>query len=148
MPPRNRTATARRLRRQATDAEQRLWYALRDRCRPWKFRRQHPVGRRVVDFACPARKLAIEIDGGQHAFEQEADAARSVELARHGYRVIRFWNNEVLGNIDGVLLVVLRELEAAPTSPRPSPPRGAERETANAARIKAVPPRIARRPAE
>ncbi len=148
MPLRDRTTTARRLRRQATDAEQRLWYALRDRCRPWKFRRQHPIGRRVVDFACPARKLAIEIDGGQHAFEQEADAARSVELARHGYRVIRFWNNELLGNIDGVLLVVMRELEEAPTSPRPSPPRGAERETADEALLTVAPPHIVPRPAE
>ena len=66
MPMRRPTVTARRLRRDATDAEQRLWYALRAKCRPWKFRRQHPIGHRVVDFACPARKLAIEIDGGQH----------------------------------------------------------------------------------
>ena len=111
------TNTARRLRRDATDAEQRMWSALRAKCRPWKFRRQHPIGRRVVDFACPARKLVIEIDGGQHAVEQEADAARSAELAGHGYRVIRFWNNEVMKNIDGVLQVVLRALEEAPTSP-------------------------------
>jgi very-short-patch-repair endonuclease len=117
MPTRRPTVTARRLRRDATDAEQRLWYALRARCHPWKFRRQHPIGHRVVDFACPARKLAIEIDGGQHAANHAADAARSVELAGHGYRVIRFWNNEVMGNIDGVLQVVLRALGEAPTSP-------------------------------
>jgi very-short-patch-repair endonuclease len=117
MPLRRPTATARRLRRDATDAEQRLWYALRARCRPWKFRRQHPIGLRVVDFACPARKLAIEIDGGQHAANHVADAARSVELAGHGYRVIRFWNNEVIDNIDGVLQVVLWVLGEAPTSP-------------------------------
>ena len=117
MPMRRPTTTARRLRRDATDAEQRLWNALRARCRPWKFRRQHPIGQRVVDFACPARKLAIEIDGGQHAANRVADAARSAELDGHGYRVIRFWNNEVMGNIDGVLQVVLRALEEAPTSP-------------------------------
>jgi very-short-patch-repair endonuclease len=114
---RQRTTTARRLRRDATDAEQRMWYALRAKCRPWKFRRQHPIGHRVVDFACPARKLAIEIDGGQHASAQEVDDARSVELARHGYRVIRFWNNEVMENIDGVLQVVMRALEESPASP-------------------------------
>jgi very-short-patch-repair endonuclease len=117
MPMRRPTTTARHLRRVATDAEQRLWHALRSRCGPWKFRRQHPVGQRVTDFACPARKVAIEIDGGQHAASHVADAARSAELADHGYRVIRFWNNEVMENIDGVLAVVMRALEDAPTSP-------------------------------
>jgi very-short-patch-repair endonuclease len=117
MPQRRPTATARRLRREATDAERRLWHALRARCRPWKFRRQHPIGHRVVDFACPAGKLVIEIDGGQHAANHVADAARSAELAGHGYRVIRFWNNEVMENMDGVLLVVLGVLDEAPTSP-------------------------------
>src|SRR5437763_13782836 len=75
------------------------WFALRDRLPGWKFRRQHPIGRRIVDFACPDRKLAIELDGGQHALREEADERRSVELARRGYRVIRFWNNEVLGRL-------------------------------------------------
>jgi very-short-patch-repair endonuclease len=117
MPTRRPTTTARRLRRDSTDAEQRLWYALRAKCGPWKFRRQHPIGQRVVDFACPARKLAIEIDGSQHAANHVADSARSVALAGHGYRVIRFWNNEVMGNIDGVLLVVLQALGESSTAP-------------------------------
>jgi very-short-patch-repair endonuclease len=117
MPLRQRTVAARHLRRDATDAEQRMWSALRAKCRPWKFRRQHPIGQRVTDFACPARKLAIEIDGGQHAASHVADAARSAELADHGYRVIRFWNNEVMENIDGVLAVVMRALQDVPTSP-------------------------------
>jgi very-short-patch-repair endonuclease len=79
-----------------------LWRALRDSVLPYKFRRQHPIGRRIADFACPARKLAIELDGGQHAGDI-VDAARTDERATHGYRVIRFWNNELLENLDGAL---------------------------------------------
>jgi very-short-patch-repair endonuclease len=76
-----------------------------------RFRRQHPIGRRVVDFACPGCKLAIEPDGGQHAVQQSMDAARTIELERRGYRVIRFWNNDVLANTEGVIDVILEELE-------------------------------------
>jgi very-short-patch-repair endonuclease len=83
---RPRAAVARRLRQNATEVEQLLWRALRTSALPYRFRRQHPVGRRVVDFACPARKLAIELDGGQHAANVVADAARTAELERHGYR--------------------------------------------------------------
>jgi very-short-patch-repair endonuclease len=89
---------ARRLRRDATDVERILWFALRDRLSGWKFRRQHPIGRRIVDFACPERKLAIELDGGQHALREQADERRSIELTKRGYRVLRFWNNEILDN--------------------------------------------------
>ena len=117
MPPRTRTVIARKLRRNSTEPEQQLWRALRTLGAQWKFRRQHPIGQRVVDFACPERKLAIELDGAQHADRQGADAARSVELAHHGYRVIRFWNNEVTGNLEGVLRAILLELEDTPTSP-------------------------------
>ena len=67
-----------------------------------KFRRQVPVGPYVVDFVCPAAKLVIEIDGGQHADNIDYDRRRSEFLASKGYRVIRFWNNDVLGNLDGV----------------------------------------------
>ncbi len=95
---RTRTIVARKLRREATEVERRLWRALRESALPWTFRRQHPIGRRIADFACPARKLAIELDGGQHAEGGAEDTARSAELAAHGYRVIRFWNNEVLEN--------------------------------------------------
>lgn len=114
---RQRTSIARRLRRDATVVEKRLWQALRMMHTQWKFRRQHPIGRRVVDFACPARKLAIERDGAQHGVRQEADAARSAELGEFGYRVIRFWNNEVVENLDGVVQAILMALEEAPTSP-------------------------------
>jgi very-short-patch-repair endonuclease len=71
---RQRTSIARRLRRDATVVEKRLWQALRTMHTQWKFRRQHPIGRRVVDFACPARKLAIELGGARHGERQEAGA--------------------------------------------------------------------------
>jgi very-short-patch-repair endonuclease len=75
------------------------------------FRRQHPIGSHVVDFACPGRKLAIELDGGQHAQQADEDAARTLEITRRGYRVIRFWNNDVMHNLPGVLEVIERELD-------------------------------------
>ena len=109
---RKRTHIARRLRRNATEVETRLWRVLRESFPLYRFRRQHPVGPYVVDFACPAHKLAIEIDGGQHALQLQEDAARTADIAHRGYRIVRFWNNEVLENLDGVLEVIGRELEA------------------------------------
>ncbi|MCX7356139.1 MAG: DUF559 domain-containing protein [Alphaproteobacteria bacterium] len=105
----HRTSTVRKLRRNSTDAERALWNALRTSGWPWKFRRQHPIGDAIADFACVPRKLVIELDGGQHG--GEADIGRSARLARHGYRTIRFWNHEVLGNLDGVMDAIRRELE-------------------------------------
>jgi|ERR1700735_2700244 very-short-patch-repair endonuclease len=119
-----KTLIARRLRRDGTDVERTLWGALRERLAPWKFRRQHPIGRYIVDFACPPRKLVIELDGGQHAEMTQADERRSAELALHRYRVIRFWNNEVLDNLEGVLETIRGALEAFPTSPGLSAPMG------------------------
>jgi very-short-patch-repair endonuclease len=110
VPLRERTINARRLRRDATQVEWRLWNALRQNKLPWKFRRQHPIGRRIADFACPGRKLVIELDGSQHA-ESRSDERRSEELARHGYRVIRFWNTNVMENIEGVVAAIRHELE-------------------------------------
>jgi very-short-patch-repair endonuclease len=72
--------TARKLRRDATDAEQLLWRAMREKLPDWKFRRQHPIGTRIADFVCPAAKLVIELDGGRHADHAEDDAARTAEL--------------------------------------------------------------------
>ena len=125
-PLRARTRRARRLRREATDVERLLWHALRARLIGWKFRRQHPIGKRIIDFACPQAKLAIELDGSQHALEQDADEQRTAELMRYGYRVLRFWNNEVLENLEGVLITIDHALGDAPPHPTSPPLRGGE----------------------
>jgi very-short-patch-repair endonuclease len=121
-----RALIARRLRRDATDVERRLWRALRESELPWRFRRQHPIGRRIADFACPARKLVIELDGGQHDARAAADDARTAELESYGYRVVRFWNTEVIENLEGVLETIPQELEVPPPHPSSPPPRGGE----------------------
>ena len=114
---RRRTAQARNLRKAATGAEQILWRALREMNLPCKVRRQHPIGAHIADFAIPAHKLVIELDGGQHATMNEADSLRTEALSARGYRVIRFWNNDVIANMDGVLQVIAQALEKSPTSP-------------------------------
>ena len=107
------TPIARKLRNTMTDAELRLWSHLRaSQLGGTKFIRQHPIGPFVVDFACRSARLAIELDGGQHA-DNPADAARTAIIEAHGYRVIRFWNNDVLQNTDGVLTAILEELTLA-----------------------------------
>ncbi len=111
MPLKRRTRIARRLRRAATDAEQVMWLALRELPTEHRFRRQHPIGSHVVDFACPGCKLAIELDGGQHAQQEQQDAARTLEIGRRGYRLIRFWNNDVMHNLAGALEIIRRELD-------------------------------------
>ena len=114
---------ARRLRANLTEAESRLWSVLRSKqVRGRRFRRQAPIGRYIVDFVCFAEKLVIEIDGGQHAKQRAYDAAREDWLAAEGFRVLRFWNNEVLDNLEGVLTVIAGALEGPP-HPGP-PPRG------------------------
>ena len=95
---------AKHLRKNATDAEKFLWTHIRNRqLEGWKFRRQLPVGQYIVDFACPEFRLIIEIDGGQHAEQIHYDLGRTKFLQTKGYRVVRFWNNEVPGNIEAVL---------------------------------------------
>jgi very-short-patch-repair endonuclease len=118
---------ARRLRAEPTDAECLLWWALRDRqCHGHRFRRQHPIGPYIADFVCIEAMLVIEVDGGQHA-DRDSDKVRDAYLRGHGWRVLRFWNHEVLGNRDGVLAVIVAELEQPP--PQPSPTcGGGERE--------------------
>jgi very-short-patch-repair endonuclease len=108
---------ARHLRRGSTDAERLLWRHLRDRrLSGAKFRRQCSFGPYVADFYCDAAKLVIELDGGGHAQTQQAehDEARHRELKRRGIRQLRFWNNEVLQNLDGVLQVICEALSPSP----------------------------------
>ena len=121
---------ARRLRRDQTDAERKLWSRLRDRrlCGV-RFRRQHPIGPFIVDFCSIEANLVIELDGGQHALQARSDAARTEFLQRQGYQLLRFWDNETLANIDAVLLRIVEALGHAfpsvesPTS-KPSPSEG------------------------
>ena len=97
---------ARRLRRNSTDVETRLWAGLRSRQLDGaKFVRQHPIGRYVVDFCCRSARLVIELDGGQHA-ESVSDAERTRAIEADGYTVIRFWNNDIIDNLDGVLMEI------------------------------------------
>lgn len=102
---------ARKLRKSMTDAELKLWSAIRCRSLGVKFRRQVPIGPYIVDFACLDPLLIIEVDGGQHA-NCSKDVARDAILQDQGFKVLRFWNNEVLCNLDGVLTRILLELEA------------------------------------
>ena len=111
------TGLARELRNNATDAEQRLWLHLRSsRFEGAKFTRQFPIGDFIADFACRSLRLAIELDGGQHS-ESPTDVNRTRIIEAHGYRVIRFWNNEVLGNLDGVLTAIAEEITIARNGP-------------------------------
>jgi len=111
----NLTIHAKSLRTNMTDAEQKIWHHLRQRqIQNLKFRRQQIIGNYVVDFACLETKLIIEIDGGQHT--EEADRKRTEFLEKEGYKILRFWNNDVLNNIDGILETILIELTFSPPS--------------------------------
>ena len=115
---------ARQLRSTPTDAEIRLWSRLRRKqLDGFRFRRQHPIGIYIVDFLCPEAKLIVEVDGGQHNVEEDKDEKRTRWLEARGYRIIRFWNNDVLSNTDGVVLAVLEELRGGYPPPYP-PPQG------------------------
>jgi very-short-patch-repair endonuclease len=95
---------AKKLRKEMTIAERVLWRQLRAKqFENLKFRRQQPIGDYIVDFVCFEKKLIIEVDGGQHAENEEADRERTNWLEDRGYRVIRFWNNDVLRNCSGVM---------------------------------------------
>jgi len=98
---------ARALRRDSTDVERKLWAALRSRQMAFKFRRQHPVPPYVADFACPEARLIVELDGGQNGGER--DAARDAALEVAGWVVRRYWNSEVVENLDGVVADIVAE---------------------------------------
>ena len=109
---RNKIAIAKKLRINSTDTEKYLWKYLRGRqLEGSKFRRQHPIGKYIVDFINLERKIIIEVDGGQH-LENKKDKLRDIWLKEQGYEVLRFWDNEVLTNIDGVLELIREKLSS------------------------------------
>ncbi|MCJ7832999.1 MAG: DUF559 domain-containing protein [Deltaproteobacteria bacterium] len=110
---------AKNLRKQATNTELSLWFYLQAKQLDGiKFRRQQPIGKYIVDFVCFEKKIIIEVDGGQH-LESENDKNRDEWLAKQGFKVLRFWNNEVLTNMIGVLEVIRSHCLK---SPSPTPP--------------------------
>ena len=113
---------ARQLRKDSTDAERRMWALLRNRqFADRKFRRQVPIGPYVVDFVCLEKRLIVELDGGHHMTRGDYDAERTKWLMGQGFRIIRFWNNQVLNEAVSVLDALLLELEMEPSpSPQPS----------------------------
>ena len=108
------TPVARKLRALPTDAETLLWSRLRGgQLDGRKFTRQFPIGKAVVDLACRSAKLAVELDGGQHATAAAEDVERTRMIEAHGYTVLRYWNNDVTSNVDGVLEDIHRHLQIA-----------------------------------
>ena len=121
-PPDGAVKRARRLRRDMTEAEKALWRLLRESFPEWRFRKQVPLRHFIADFASHSAKLVIEVDGGQHA--TDSDAPRSAIIEAEGYRVIRFWNNDVLDNPDGVWVAIDTALHGG--HPTPTPPHQGE----------------------
>ena len=116
------TARSRELRRNMTEAEHKLWAQLSARkVAGVRFNTQFPIGPFVCDFVSRGAKLVVEVDGGQHALTEREDAARTRYIEERGYRVIRFWNNDVMGNVDGVVAEIERVLADMPS---PSPVSG------------------------
>ncbi|HET7803984.1 MAG TPA: DUF559 domain-containing protein [Pseudolabrys sp.] len=113
---------SRRMRKAPTEAERRLWWHLRHRLRlnGSHFRRQVQIGPYIADFACHRLKLVIEIDGGQHGSQVAKDEARTLHIQSQGYRVLRFWNNDALSQIESVLIEIRNAIADTPT-PDPSP---------------------------
>ncbi|SOB86842.1 Very-short-patch-repair endonuclease [Sphingomonas guangdongensis] len=115
------TINTRSLRRDATPAERKLWRGLREQHPRWT--RQHVVSHYILDFACRSLRIGIELDGGQHALQVEADDRRTAYLAANGWSVLRFWNTEVEESGDTVLAQIVATVAQASTHPRPLPCR-------------------------
>lgn len=115
---RQRLGLSQHLRKHMTDAENKLWLRLKRRQLGVKFRRQYVIGKYIADFACLEKKLVIELDGGQHAWRLEPDRKRDAYLQENGYTVIRFWNHDIIKNMDGALQIIGDLLTAA----NPHPP--------------------------
>jgi very-short-patch-repair endonuclease len=114
----NKTTIAKALRRRLTDSERLLWRHLRSKqIEGNKFRRQEPLGKYVVDFVCHEKRIVIEVDGSQHSIDKGIDKARDKWLKEQRYNVLRFWNNEVLTNVDGVLEVIRNTLLSPSLNP-------------------------------
>jgi ATP-dependent helicase HrpA/adenine-specific DNA-methyltransferase len=106
-----KTERAHKLRREATDVERWVWQRLRRaQIDGASFRRQHPAGNYILDFYCPALRLAIELDGGQHATAVQRDRVRGAWLSRQGVTLLRFWNSDVIGNLSGVMEVIAAKI--------------------------------------
>ena len=101
---------ARDLRKNSTDAEKHLWYNLRANRLGFKFKRQMPIGAYIVDFVCHEKRVIIELDGGQHMENQAYDMKRTAWLTAYGFKVLRFWNHEVLQQLTAVLEAIIQEL--------------------------------------
>jgi|SRR5579884_2001204 len=106
---------ARQLRRDSTPAEKKLWRGLRSKLPRYKWRRQMPIGPYFADFACFSEKLVIELDGSQHASAATYDDVRTRFIEARGFRVLRFWNGDVLSNTDGVLETIAQHFLSSPS---------------------------------
>ncbi len=107
-----KTQQARHLRKNMTDAERKIWHSIKGKkIKNHRFRRQHPIGPYIVDFVCLENRIVIEIDGGQHAWQKETDEKRTKWLESEGYRVIRFWNNQIMNEFNGVIQILWNMLE-------------------------------------
>ena len=116
-----RKRVQRLLRSNMTVAERKLWQRLRGkRLYGWKFRRQHPYGNYVLDFVCLDAKLVVEVDGGQHVERRQVDEARDANLRAAGFQVLRFWNNQVMQELETVIEVIVAALPITPSPSRPS----------------------------
>jgi very-short-patch-repair endonuclease len=121
---------ARQLRKNQTNAERRLWQHLRLlKHEGFHFRRQTPIDHLIVDFACFSARLVIEVDGGQHNMDAglRDDAVRDAHLRRQGFDILRFWNNDVLSNSEGVIHEIRTALQLLDPHPNPSPQGGGAR---------------------